>query len=297
MNESAGEGNIDEPVEDTVEEIIDIDKEDLDLVISNEDWRKDLPDDVKEDAKRHDSVASLIRSNQTFRKRESQVRVPGKNASDEEVASYRKAIGVPETAELYQFPSLPEGIQETEQLKQSRSEWAGRFLDLDIPVEKAKALSEFVSQDEMKIMTAQVDADKTFVNQEEDALKNEWGSDFDKNKALANRAFSDIAERSGVSIDELTKIELKDGRFLMDRADMSRMFSLIGREMGEGSLGALSSDDRDTVHDEINEVRKQIQTAQAEGDSNKANVLFQKEQSLISRITKKETIVGNGRNI
>ena len=61
----------------------------------------------------------------------------------------------------------------------------------------------------------------------------------------------------------------------MDDARMLKLFSVIGREMGEGTLGpAISETERETVTEEIESLRKQQAEAQASGNSKKANQLY-----------------------
>lgn len=272
----------------------DLSKDELDAAITDEDWRSDLPEDLRKTADRFASKEDAVRAIENFRKRESQVRVPGKNATDEEVSVYQKAIGIPEKAEDYEFPDLPEGQELTDEVKASRAQWSERFKELNLPNETAKALSQLVNEDAVEMLKAQVESDKVFAASQEEALRSEWkGDDYDKNKTLANRAFKDIATRAGLDVEALTKIETKDGRFLMDRVEMSKLFAVIGREMAEGSLGpALSDNERDTVGDQISDVRKQIAEAQASGDSKAANLLFAKEQKLIEKMSGSKPVVG-----
>ena len=259
----------------------------------SDDWRSDLPEDLRKTAERFASVADTVRAIENFRKRESQVRVPGKNATEEEISAYRKAVGIPEKPDDYEFSDLSEE-ELTDEIKTSRQEWSKRFHQLGIPKESAKALSKMVNDDQQKYMSAQVEADKAFSKSQEDALRAEWKGDFDKNKTLANRAFKDIAERAGIKLNDLTKIETKDGRFLMDRAEIVKLFSIIGREMAEGSLGpALTESERETVEEEIRGVRNEIDEAQSQGDSKRANRLYQKEQKLIARQRGNKPIVGS----
>lgn len=270
--------------------------EDLKLAgdILNRDWTADLPDDLKETGKRFTSKADAVRAINDFRKRESQVRVPGKNASPEDIAAYHKAIGIPEKPEDYEFPNLPEGTELTEQIKESRAEWGKRFQSLGIPKEAAKELSRLANEDALRDVVAQQEADKAFVAQQEAALRDEWkGEEYERNKTLANRAFTDLANRTGLKIEDLTRIETKDGRFLMDRAEIVRMFAAIGREMSEGSIGpTLTDSEKDTVDDQIRGVREQVAEAQAVGDSKRANKLYQQEQALIAKREGGKNIVG-----
>lgn len=262
--------------------------------ILNRDWTADLPDDLKETGKRFTSKADAVRAIIDFRKRESQVRVPGKNATPEEIATYHKAIGIPEKPEEYEFSDLPEGLELTEELKASRMEWAKRFQTLGIPKEAAKELSRLANEEALQESVSQKAADKAFVEQQEAALRNEWkGEEYDRNKTLANRAFNELATRTGLNPDELTKIETKDGRFLMDRAEIVRMFAAIGREMSEGTIGpTLTESEKDTVEDQIRGIREKVAEAQSVGDSKLANKLYQQEQSLISKRSGSKAIVG-----
>lgn len=250
-----------------------------------EDWRADLDDDLRPTAERFSSKADAIRAIQAFQKRESQVRVPGKNASVEEIAKYRKAIGIPESPDKYEFPELPEGEELTEEMQASRKTWSERFHNLGISQKAAKELSQFVAEDVQAQMEQAKEQDEAFARSQEEKLRSEWkGDDYDKNKTLANRAFNEIANRAGIPVEALTKIETKDGRFLMDRAEMLKLFSVIGREMSEGTLGpAMSESERDSLEDAVRDVRKQIAEAQQEGDSKRANKLYQKEQQLLSK--------------
>ncbi len=272
-------------------------KEELDGAISAEDWRADLPDDLKKTADRFSSREDAVRAIQAFQKRDGQVRVPGKDASDEEVAKFQKAMGIPEKADGYEFPEMAEGQELTDEIKTSRVEWGKRFHDMGISADQAKLLSQLVGEDSEKIVAAQVQADKDFAQTQEDALRQEWkGDDFEKNKTLANRAFTELADRTGLNIDDLAKIETKDGRFLMDRVEMLKIFSVIGREMAEGTLGpAVSETERETVEDEIRTIRTQIAEAQNKNDSKRANQLYTKEQNLLKRMGDQPVVGSAGR--
>lgn len=260
----------------------------------NRDWTADLPDDLKETGKRFTSKADAVRAINDFRKRESQVRVPGKNATPEEIATYHKAIGIPEKPEDYEFSDLPEGLELTEEIKASRAEWAKHFQTLGIPKAAAKEISRLANEESLRELKAVKDADEAFVKQQEAALRSEWkGEEYDRNKTLANRAFTELASRTGLKLEDLTQIETKDGRFLMDRAEIVRMFAAIGREMSEGSVGpSLTDSEKDTVDDQIRGVRQQVAEAQSVGDSKRANKLYQQEQALIAKREGSKAIVG-----
>lgn len=260
------------------------------------DWRTEIKDeDAKKFAESSADINHLVKRALEMRGKLSNAIIrPSKNASSDEVASYRKALGIPEKPEEYEFPELPKE-QLTDEVKASRADWSKRFHELNIPKESAKALTALVAQDSERFMQAQVEADKAFAKKQEEVLRSEWkGEEYDKNKTLANRAFAEVANRAGIPVEVLTKLETKDGRFLMDRAEIVKLFSVIGREMAEGTLGpALSESERDTVEDEVRGLRKQIEEAQAEGNSKRANQLYQREQVLISKVKGNRAIVGS----
>ena len=55
---------------------------------------------------------------------------------------------------------------------------------------------------------------------------------------------------------------------------------------------ALSESERDTIDDQIRELRGQIEDAQAKGDSKRANQLYQREQALIAKKDGRAPVVG-----
>ena len=262
--------------------------------VEEKDWRSDLPKELKKTADRFTSAEDAIRAIENFRKRESNVRVPGKDAKEEEVSAYLKAIGVPESPDKYEFPEIPKA-ELTDEIKASREAWGQRFHELKIPNETAKTLMQLVAEDVAKEQKAQIEADKEFAKAQEDALKAEWkGESFETNKTIANRAFGELANRTGLNIEDLQKIETKDGRFLMDRAEMVKIFATIGREMSEGTLGpTVTESEADTISNEIQGIRQQIEEAQSKGDSKRANNLYQKEQKLLGRLHGDSAIVGS----
>ncbi len=256
------------------------------------DWRDGLPDELKETAERFASAEDAIRSIQTLRKRDSQIRVPGKDATDEERAAYLKAVGVPEKPDGYEFPPLSKD-QLTDEAKASRQEWSQLFHKLQVPKDMARALFDAVAADAEKQQQALIEADKAFAKEQEDKLRAEWKTDFDKNHTLANRAFDEVASRAGLNLEDLKRIETKDGRFLMDDSNMLRLFAVIGREMAEGTLGpTLTEGEIETIDEQLRDLRKQIVEAQSEGDNKRANQLYQREQRLIAKKEGSKPVVG-----
>ena len=250
------------------------------------DWRQAIQDeDGKKFAADSTDINHLVRRAVDLRKQVSNAIIrPGKDAKPEQIAAYHKALGIPEKPEDYEFPELSKEDL-TEEVQQSRKVWSSRFHELGVSKTAAKKLSGLLNEDLTKAMQAQQKADKDYAEAQETQLREEWKGDYDKNKTIANRAFNEIANRSGIKIDDLTKIEMKNGRFLMDQAEIVKLFATLGREMSEGTLGPVLTDaDREGAEEQLATVRKQISEAQSEGNSKRANSLYQKEQALLGRI-------------
>lgn len=259
------------------------------------DWKDGLDDELKQTADRFTSKEDAIRAIANLRKRESQIRVPGKDATDEERSAYLKAIGVPEDPKEYEFPELSED-EMSEDVVANRSKWAERFHNLNIPKESAAALIQAVAEDAAAVREAQAKADEAFVVQQEETLKSEWKADYEKNHELAKRAFEEIAQRVGLNVDDVLNIEGKDGRSLLGRAPVVKMFALLGKEMGESSFGKmLSESELETLDDEVRSIRDQIAEAQSKGDSKLANKLHQKELALLEKKGDQPIVGSRGR--
>lgn len=214
---------------------------------------------------------------------------PGKDAKPEEVAAYRKAMGVPDAPDGYVFED-PEGYTATDADKAIRGQFAKVFHDHNVPAETAKGLTEAYRQ----IVTAQAAeikaADEKYAADSEAALKKQWGADYDANVAVAERAAKHILGEDYAAARRLTD---STGRFVLDNPVMLRMLAKIGREMGEDGLrGGASESELATIDGQITDLRKQQSEAQAKGDSKLANQLYQKEQGLIAKRNGSQPVVG-----
>lgn len=247
-------------------------------------WTEGVSDDLKPVADRFASRDDALRAIVNFQKREGQVRVPGKDADEKEIAAFHKAMGIPASVDEYTFPEIPEA-EMTDAIKEERAEWAKTFHDAKVPKAAADALIGKFSEIQARALDAQIKADKA--NAEAETAKNRemWGADYERNEKYANTAMATIAEASGVSVDDLKQIETKDGRFLLDNALMQRMFAYVGREMGEARLGGVATEgDIESIESQVKELRDQIAVADSKGDRKEKNRLYQKEQALLAKI-------------
>lgn len=251
---------------------------------TTENWRDVFKDeDVRKEAERSTDPDAFGKRVLDMRKQLSSAIVkPGKDATDDQIATYRKAMDIPDSTDGYEFPEV-EG-EGAEAAQAEHKAWADKFHNLGIPTPAAKELVAMATEIRKQSQDAELAADKKFADETEAALNKAWGADAEKNKKLANRAGEQVF---GDDFDTAREIQTKDGRFIMDHPVMMKMLASIGREMGEGTLGVVTDGERDTIQEQITEVRAKAEKAHADGNRDLANKLSEKERELISRLGKK----------
>lgn len=257
-----------------------------------DDWRAGIQDEkLRDHAGRFTSVLDLVGKHYELRKELSTAIKPlGKDPTEEQVAAYRKATGIPDTVEGYKF-SVPEGHEITDDDKAFQTAAAQVFHKHNISAEQAEGLGAWWNEMVANSLQAQIDGDKAYADETMAILKKEWpGAEFDRNKAIANQAAAKIF---GDDIDEIRAIETKDGRFILDHPAFIKMMAQYGREMQEGTLGTILSDgERSGVDAEIREFEQKIEKAQAQGDRTLANDLYRQQQALYAKAYGAGPVVG-----
>ena len=261
------------------------------------DWRKGIEDEqLREHADRFTSPADVVKHHFELRQKLSSALIPpGKGASkaDREAFATRlsKMLGVPEEPGGYEFPAPAEGVQLTDDEKAARTNWAGFFHKIHLPKPMADAiLNQFAKETEEGKEAIGV-ADDRFAEESKAKLETEWGDEYDVNRTAASRAGRELF---GDEFDSVMQAELSNGRLLMDSTFMLRALAKVGREMSEGSMDLLTEGERDTIDDQIKDVRKRANEAKEAGDTRLANKLFKNEQELLAKIVGKQPIVGAG---
>tara|TARA_R110002096_G_scaffold432214_1_gene648534 strand:- start:1285 stop:2190 length:906 start_codon:yes stop_codon:yes gene_type:complete len=254
-------------------------------------WRDLIKDDsLHRHAERFTDIDALLQANLDSRKKLSKaVNKPEEGASDEDMASYRESIGVPKDVDGYDFP-LPEGVERTEQMMDAEDHWANLFIEHDVPKGTADVLvSEFRGELE-KMMNAQTEADQAATDQATDSLRKEWGGEYDKNLIYAARASEKLF---GDQYEDARFMEDKSGKFILDNPLMVKMFARLGREMGEGSLGAVAtSEEKESLMDKANEFRTKRMEAHAKGNNAEARKWDERERDMLGKIYGDDPAVG-----
>jgi len=163
-----------------------------------EGWLDRIPEDLK-DAKpslsKFQSLPDLAKSyrhlEQTLGKKANATYIPDPDAKPEEIAAYRKKIGVPETPEGYKIApeKLPEGVTWSEELVKPYAAIAHKY---NIPEAALKELAAANVQQEALRLTETMGLLEAELKQGEETLKKDWGADFQKNINIATRAIQTV---------------------------------------------------------------------------------------------------------
>ena len=125
------------------------------------------------------------------------------------------------------------------------------------------------------------------------ALRTEWGVDYDKNKAFANKA---VEVMFGETFESMKQLEDKSGKFVLDNPAFIKAFSTIGREMGEGNLGETiltdtQLEDLNALADEYRNKRNEAKDAGKEAEAIRWD---EKEREILGKIHGTQGIIGQG---
>lgn len=193
-------------------------------------WLDALPDDAKDykdTLSKYKSVPdmakALANANALIGKK---LGVPNEKSSPEEVAAFRKAMGVPESIDEYKFApdALPEGMTWSDDMAKPYAEIAHKH---GIPPAAMKELVNQHAKNEafkMEAIQATFEKQRTEAVQ---ALQKEWGNDYGKNIGLAKQA----AKLAGV---DSNSHGFSDPEVVRGFVRMAQMMSedKVGRSMG-----------------------------------------------------------------
>lgn len=257
------------------------------------DWRATIEDtDLRKLAERYESPTAIAKAVSDLRKETAtRIKPLGDNASEEDIAAYHKQIGVPESADKYEFKPR-EGKEFTETDKVFNAAMAAVMHRVHITQDQAAALNE-----ELNIFTAQLEEarEKGLADAAEKAiegLKREMGQDFDRNTEYARRAAKQFGDEGFLEwLDKATV----DGMTLNVHPMFVKAFAQIGRRAGEEGIEIGMTDaERATVEERITALRKDKQDALDSGDHKRAHELDKQERALYAQVDGRNQGIGAG---
>jgi len=153
---------------------------------------------------------------------------PGENATPEEQAAYHKALGVPESADGYEFPK-GEGVEHDDKM----IGWAKEtFKSANLSVEQGAAISQAWDGFMQGMEQAQKEAEEQGVKDADEALKTEWKSDYDKNIAETQRGYQAF-EKVVPGFAEFLARTTDGGMSVGNNPMMLKAFHAIGQAIGD----------------------------------------------------------------
>jgi uncharacterized protein YpuA (DUF1002 family) len=223
------------------------------------DWRENITNPkLRNSAGKFTSLDALVESyNKMGGELKSRIRVPGEDASEEDVAKFRKALGVPNSAEEYAL-TPPEGKEYDEADLAIISEFAEVALEHNVPAAAFSAFMQKLAERASGLRENVAEQIEDAREEAEEALHKEWGNDFDKNVQMATRAAKAHGGTEFVKFLNSTKVE--GYGLLGDHPDMVKFLAQIGSKSDEHDMVLHSSaSERQSAQDEIREIQEKYQ--------------------------------------
>jgi hypothetical protein len=244
-----------------------------------ENWRHQMTEDEKElrQLARYASPSDLWRKNRELEKKLSSGNLkPGlvNDPSEEDIADYRKAWGIPDSADKYDLSGVKD-----ESLKPVIAEFAKVGHGVHMTPEQMKAVAALVPDIQRRAVEAQAEADKKREVETIDALHAEWGADYRRNinviHGLLDSTMAPDMKASflGGRLADGTPIEASQGalKMLLELALVKNPAGVV--------VPSVNGDPGKGVKDQINEIRALRLTNRTKYD--KDNDMQARERRLI----------------
>jgi hypothetical protein len=192
-------------------------------------WLSSLPDDLKG----HD-VLKAVPDVATLAKRfTGAIELPPADAKPEDRAKALDGIalklGMPEKAEDYKIPALPDGHAYTEEGLAMQAAFKPVARQFRLTQEQSDGIIGFYNAQQLASLTAETTALAT----NEADLRKTYGDKFDEKRELGNRALTTVLEKSGLKLDTFTKLKLASGEFMGDSKLANILFIGIGEALAD----------------------------------------------------------------
>ena len=277
-----------EATEETTEEVVDLN-----------DWRQSIKDEkVRAFADRFTSPVAAVETAYKFQQTISKgITVPGKDADEDTVKDFRKKLGIPDAPEGYKVDP-PKGLPEELQVEIFESDDGKAVLDrfrtiahqANIPpagfqamVAEFATLSAEGTSQQAKMRAEAVDAAN-------DALKKEWGKDFDANENYGIQAVKTF-DQDG-SLTAFLEETIVDGVQLGNHPAFRKAWANVGRNMGEDGFHVTPGEG------ETQGIQEELDSLYDLMDSNetkyRSNAVQNRIQALEGKLHGDGAIVGSG---
>lgn len=164
------------------------------------------------------------------------------DATPEQLAAWRKAKGVPEKPEDYEF-EVPEGKDLADGEYEILMDFAKHMHEKNMPAATVKEISSWFLQYEETIAQKNAQAAYDARMQTEEKLRAEWGADYRPNVNLMGNV---LREHLGSNTEAFLQTPLMDGTRIGDNEVFVRLMADLARKVG-GSTAELYTTDVHTT--------------------------------------------------
>lgn len=198
-----------------------------------DDWRDKLAkgdDKLLKELNRYTSLENYFKSTRALKQMVHSgeyIKALGEDATPEEVAEYRKKIGVPEDVKGY-FDALPEGLKVSEADRPMMEQYYEQALAANMKPAQANAAIGWYYQQMEAVARQQEEADAAFHDEAENELRSEWGQDYAKNRNMVKNLLAGAPE--GLAA-RLLNSRTPEGRKFADDPDSIRFLAQLAREI------------------------------------------------------------------
>ena len=212
-------------------------------------WRAQLGPELQNDEyfkgfKNFDEASrrhkELVTENETLKKQaEGMVKIPGENASQEEVTAYHRKLGWPEKPEDYGIEAaFPAGMEGGAEFLQG---FLKKCHDMKVPKNIAQGMFEWYTGGLKETVEAQLRADQDSHKEAIDTRKKAWGDKHDVNMEIVRRALKKFGIEDK-DVPAMEKLLLKNPA-LLDVAFFTGD-KLEEAKIIEGTYGEANAEDR-----------------------------------------------------
>lgn len=160
------------------------------------------------------------------------------NPTEEQLAAWRKAKGVPDKPEDYEF-EVPEGKELSDSEYDILMDFAKAMHEKNMPASAVKEISSWFL--EYEDIVAQRNADNAYKArmETEEKLRAEWGGDY---KANVNLMANTLQEHLGTNASAFLSQQLMDGSRLGDNETFIRLMADLSRKVGGSTADLYTTD-------------------------------------------------------
>jgi len=255
-------------------------------------WRETLPEDLRGRMEKFSSPTDVAKAYAELEARQSEaITLPGADASEGQVAAFRKKLGIPETAEAYveavPAPEIPDGGPvSAEQAQGTVAKFAGIAHEHNIPPAAFKALSEAYFADLSAAHAEAIEGVTKAGEAAAAALDREWGRDAEANNSFSKRPIAQF-DPDG-EFREFLNDKTVDGMQIGNHPAFRKFFARLGRSMSERTA-VLEPTEQEVadVNKQAADLRQQVREALNAGDNALARKLDEQERALYAKMPKR----------